>query len=1238
MATAWRQAAGEASDSEDDVVFMGPVTDRELEISRLLNETICLADGDASDSANNTMAGLEGGMRAVTLEGARESFTMGELELPTSAAGANRYPVTSSRLEESAAPLASAENTGESRHWEELPSEHPLSSTRLTGAELSQQWEEMPSENPLPEPAGESRVWEELPSENHLPAPVDGEESQQWEEMPTECHAPSPRNAEESQQWEEMPSECPVPLPRNGEESQQWEEMPSECPAPSSPRAEKSQHWEEMPSECPAPSSPRAEKSQQWEEMPSECPVSPPDAAQESVCENLYEEQEPAVNGSLWVTLASEDGAQDAPGGGAKRRETGSGALLGALCDELAEPAAAGRSPRVTVTGATPRATRSPPESYSSPGGGLLQAMHRQLSSPSAVSVTTSVDSYHTCYGGRTADDSRRLTSASTLSDISITPAAPPNSTLGAEAAQESSSEDDSRLYESSVEDLPEPEAAAEASREPSGGMERTAVSDDATSDDHSRSPSLAGRDRVTSLASESSLAGSFMSGTSTGSDMNDTLEMMEKLLAMEAEERRLETLLQNRTAAGETLLSNRSATEAGDAASAPTAGTPQSKPRSAVAASGDIVSPVARYIHDGPEPTLVQNLRPKNRMLNSVVPRARPTPQKLAPLAEEASAAPSQDEDHVLRDLNTSITSNASTASAGSSAAGGSRIPVKLQAEQAQRAAAAKAELARRLAEADAEQARRQAEAQAEQARRQAEAQAEQARQQADAQAEQSRRQAEQAEAQAALQAQAAKDEAEYRQLELELLEQEERGSQLARSYAAPSGAGLPVVATEPPAKVCVSRQTDESVTRTRQWLTQSQLHVPPVDTAPVSAVPPPAMRLQRPSSDDTRAVPHLPRITLEKFGGSAIEWPRWIALFKALVHDRADLTDVERLTYLQTHLTGPARESVRGMLCDASLYSTALCELEREFGDPSRVIHATMKRLLTARPVKDGDLSALTELSRELHTAVSVLQCLHYEHDLAAATNVTTVTGKLPASLAWRWGEHMVENGITRPTLVDLDEWLRRHVSAGRLALNVTTKQPPKVEANDAECRPRRVFTTTSARPTPAAVKRGRTAAIKPSADGNSAGCAMCQQTHQLQRCDKFLALTVSRSAADQENQPPASSLPKVSYKTSGNLVMDKTAWNKLVRKNTAENRKAGRFLPSPSPVIAVKHTGHKSVASRRVRWNDEFSVPDMAVRVRPMRRSVSDCDMTQSSDASYMEVSVCEVRSARPAVVRH
>ena len=45
MSTAWRQRTD--SDSDEDVVFVGPVTERELEISSTLNETICLADPDA---------------------------------------------------------------------------------------------------------------------------------------------------------------------------------------------------------------------------------------------------------------------------------------------------------------------------------------------------------------------------------------------------------------------------------------------------------------------------------------------------------------------------------------------------------------------------------------------------------------------------------------------------------------------------------------------------------------------------------------------------------------------------------------------------------------------------------------------------------------------------------------------------------------------------------------------------------------------------------------------------------------------------------------------------------------------------------------------------------------------------------------------------------------------------------------------------------------------------------------
>ena len=469
-----------------------------------------------------------------------------------------------------------------------------------------------------------------------------------------------------------------------------------------------------------------------------------------------------------------------------------------------------------------------------------------------------------------------------------------------------------------------------------------------------------------------------------------------------------------------------------------------------------------------------------------------------------------------------------------------------KLQAEQGQRTAAAKAELARQEEETQTELARQEAEL---------------ARQEAATQAEAARRKAElarkQTEAQAALEAQELKDKAERCQLQLQLLEQEERGSMPADD-AASSTKGSKAAADEPLVQQHQLPQPDASVARTREWLSQLQPQALPAGVVPFNSPPAPAPLQQSPSATgampfnsppapatlhrspsaagvvtfnsppapaplqqrtfgtENQTTPRLPRITLDKFSGSALEWPRWIGLFKALVHDRADLTDVERLTYLQAHLTGAARESVRGMLCDASLYGAALYELEEEFGDPSRVIHATMKKLLGARPVRDGDLSALTELSRDLRTAVSVLQSMRYEADIAAATNVTTVAGKLPAGLAWKWGEFVVENGITRPTLIDLDGWLRRHVAAGRVAVTQTgTKQPPKVEGNPPETRPRRVFATASARPArETAVKAARIAAIKSSA-ADSEACALCEQNHDVQCCGQFTAMTVDERA---------------------------------------------------------------------------------------------------------------------------
>ena len=202
--------------------------------------------------------------------------------------------------------------------------------------------------------------------------------------------------------------------------------------------------------------------------------------------------------------------------------------------------------------------------------------------------------------------------------------------------------------------------------------------------------------------------------------------------------------------------------------------------------------------------------------------------------------------------------------------------------------------------------------------------------------------------------------------------------------------------------------------------------------------------------------------------------------------------------------------------MLCDSTLYGDALRGLEKEFGDLARVIQATMKKLLEARPVRDSDMSAVTELSRDLRTAVRVLQCLHYEADISAATNLTAVILKLPAALALKWGEHAVQGVPIRPTLADLDSWLRRYVAAGRASLTLTgQEQSSKAKVNSGEGRPRRVYTTSPAPPAPREVVKPKMTAIKMAPDTSTDACVACQGTHDIKHCDKCLKLTASERA---------------------------------------------------------------------------------------------------------------------------
>ena len=89
------------------------------------------------------------------------------------------------------------------------------------------------------------------------------------------------------------------------------------------------------------------------------------------------------------------------------------------------------------------------------------------------------------------------------------------------------------------------------------------------------------------------------------------------------------------------------------------------------------------------------------------------------------------------------------------------------------------------------------------------------------------------------------------------------------------------------------------------------------------------------------------LPDIRIQKFDGDPLKWNEWSSMFSSTTHNNEDITDTERMSYLQSLVTGPAKDCISGFHCNPNFYFSALQELNRRFGNPQNVVGALTKEL---------------------------------------------------------------------------------------------------------------------------------------------------------------------------------------------------------------------------------------------------------------------------------------------------
>ena len=198
------------------------------------------------------------------------------------------------------------------------------------------------------------------------------------------------------------------------------------------------------------------------------------------------------------------------------------------------------------------------------------------------------------------------------------------------------------------------------------------------------------------------------------------------------------------------------------------------------------------------------------------------------------------------------------------------------------------------------------------------------------------------------------------------------------------------------------------------------------------------------------------LPDIRIQKFDGDPLKWNEWSSMFSSTIHNNEDITDTERMSYLQSLVTGPAKDCISGFLCNPNFYSSALQELIRRFGNPQNVVGALTKELEAFKRPAMNDHAALIAFASLLRKVVQTFASHGFSADLNATYLLRIVRDKLPNPLKLKWTEHVVDNDWTNPGLTELSDWMDRQSRAFEQlqdAFLSTTNNHPS-QQNQSQC----------------------------------------------------------------------------------------------------------------------------------------------------------------------------------------
>ena len=149
------------------------------------------------------------------------------------------------------------------------------------------------------------------------------------------------------------------------------------------------------------------------------------------------------------------------------------------------------------------------------------------------------------------------------------------------------------------------------------------------------------------------------------------------------------------------------------------------------------------------------------------------------------------------------------------------------------------------------------------------------------------------------------------------------------------------------------------------------------------------------------------LPKLDVPTFDGSILNWRTFWEQFRVSIHDRSNLSDSDKLVYLQHALkNGSAKSTIEGLSQSGECYMEAVDCLKSRYDHP-RLVHQThVKMILDAAALKEGTGKELRHLHDAVQQHLRALKAMDYEPSGPFITSILEL--KLDTSTRFEWQKH--------------------------------------------------------------------------------------------------------------------------------------------------------------------------------------------------------------------------------------